>query len=513
MRANENDAAHDKKASVTRPATTPADRSPGLLTLQATAGNAAVVQMLRRAGHVPSSETGIQRATAVHDVLRTSGRPLDDDTRVDTEARLGTDFTDVRIHNDPAARASAAEIGARAYTSGNHIVLGDGGGDHHTLAHELTHVIQQRSGPVAGTDHGDGLRMSDPADHFEREAEKSARSALSKPHQRPIGIVPASEAAASPPSPQSGSRHTSVQRVTQAKVKEYMTKTAEEKDSQRKNNYSGSWVPDRKESVPRKMDPDERALRHISTQLFTLATKIVASEEHEVQSMYAKGSIFIAANKNATLTRLHEVLENEIKEHGQKIVGIHLATNFQGKTDERYARTVKYLDDLRTGKRDRSGAVNEILMKIMRSPQFSPIAITDETGISGFLGSSGTNQLVFVKGSDTATPHAEQKLVTALIDSNFTGEATIAGKKRPCTGCYICLSLAKEKKLAQLKFQPRASGLWSGAAKGIATVATRLKMEDADVETFIQDNFPGVQWDSARGGMDYGSESESESEQ
>ncbi|MGW0531882.1 eCIS core domain-containing protein [Streptomyces sp. NPDC003032] len=150
----------------------------GLLSLQATAGNAAVVQLLRQAGHQQDEQPAVQRS-AVHDVLRTAGRPLDDATRADMENRLGADFSDVRVHNDTAARASAAEVGARAYTSGSHIVIGQGGDDEHTLAHELTHVIQQRQGPVAGTDSGDGLRISDPTDRYEREAEANATRVMS----------------------------------------------------------------------------------------------------------------------------------------------------------------------------------------------------------------------------------------------------------------------------------------------------------------------------------------------
>ncbi|WP_411076501.1 DUF4157 domain-containing protein [Streptomyces sp. cmx-4-7] len=103
---------------------------------------------------------------------------MDEATRVDMESRLGADFSDVRLHDDAAAKASAAEIGARAYTSGNHVVIGAGGGDGHTLAHELTHVIQQRQGPVAGTDDGSGLRVSDPSDRFEREAETNAERVM-----------------------------------------------------------------------------------------------------------------------------------------------------------------------------------------------------------------------------------------------------------------------------------------------------------------------------------------------
>ncbi|MEV7278375.1 DUF4157 domain-containing protein [Streptomyces sp. NPDC093111] len=176
---------------------------PGLL---GTAGNAAVVQLLRQAGHPWAQERhehgagcGHQQPTvqrsAVHEVLRAPGRPLDEATRTDMEARLGADFSDVRLHTDSAARASAAEVGARAYTSGSHVVIGDGGTDRHTLAHELTHVIQQRQGPVAGTDNGAGLKVSDPSDRFEREAEANARQALGRPAPA-VGAGDAPEAVA-----------------------------------------------------------------------------------------------------------------------------------------------------------------------------------------------------------------------------------------------------------------------------------------------------------------------------
>ncbi|UZI27782.1 eCIS core domain-containing protein [Streptomyces sp. VB1] len=164
---------------------------------QARAGNAAVVQMLRRGGgppralperhqhgegcgHPQAEQPAVQRST-VHDVLRGPGKPLDGATRSDMEARLGADFSDVRIHDDRAAQASAAEVGARAYTSGSHVVIGDGGADKHTLAHELTHVIQQRQGSVAGTDHGSGLKVSDPSDRYEREAEANATRVMRAP--------------------------------------------------------------------------------------------------------------------------------------------------------------------------------------------------------------------------------------------------------------------------------------------------------------------------------------------
>ncbi|MFD0020584.1 DUF4157 domain-containing protein [Streptomyces sp. NPDC058382] len=142
-------------------------------------GNAAVTLMIsRRAGAAPAAD---EQDTGVQEVLRGAGRPLAGPVRQEMESRFGTGFSGVRMHTGPAAARSARAIGARAYTSGSHVVLGDGGGDRHTLAHELTHVVQQRSGPVAGTDQGNGLSVSHPSDRFEREAEKNAHRVLAGP--------------------------------------------------------------------------------------------------------------------------------------------------------------------------------------------------------------------------------------------------------------------------------------------------------------------------------------------
>ncbi|MCX5396784.1 DUF4157 domain-containing protein [Streptomyces sp. NBC_00102] len=131
-------------------------------------------------GHGSEQRPAVQRST-VPDVLRGAGRPLDSALRADLEPRMGADFSGVRVHDDAAAQASAAEVGAAAYTAGNHIVIGKGGADRRTMAHELTHVIQQSRGPVAGTDDGSGLRISDPSDRFEREAEANAARIVSGP--------------------------------------------------------------------------------------------------------------------------------------------------------------------------------------------------------------------------------------------------------------------------------------------------------------------------------------------
>ena len=149
-----------------------------------------------RPSRIPAGAAGIAArpstvpARAVPDLLRGPGQPLADPVRQEMQARLGADLSQVRVHADSTARASAAEVGARAYTSGDHVVIGDGGADKHTLAHELTHVIQQRQGPVAGTDNGAGLRVSDPSDPFERAAESNAVRVMSGSAPRPQAASP-----------------------------------------------------------------------------------------------------------------------------------------------------------------------------------------------------------------------------------------------------------------------------------------------------------------------------------
>jgi hypothetical protein len=91
----------------------------------------------------------------VHDVLRSPGQPLDAATRASMEPRFGYDFGGVRVHTDARAAESAEAVKARAYTVGQHVVMGAGQpspetiAGRHLLAHELAHVVQQSHGGSA----------------------------------------------------------------------------------------------------------------------------------------------------------------------------------------------------------------------------------------------------------------------------------------------------------------------------------------------------------------------------
>jgi len=152
----------------------------GLLHLQRMAGNSGVAALVAQRRAAGDEEPAAEPASPVHDVVGSSGTPLAPGVRRDMETNLGHDFGDVQVHSDGAAAASARSVQAHAYTVGNHIVFGEGRYQpetpegRHTLAHELTHVVQQRQGPVDGTDAAGGIKVSDPSDRFEREAESVA---------------------------------------------------------------------------------------------------------------------------------------------------------------------------------------------------------------------------------------------------------------------------------------------------------------------------------------------------
>ncbi|MDQ0821184.1 hypothetical protein QFZ79_003558 [Arthrobacter sp. V4I6] len=150
--------------------------SRGLLALQRAVGNSGVRGLAEE-----------ERSPVLDVVSSGGGQPLEEPVRADMEGRLGHSFSDVRVHTGEAAHNSASSVNAHAYTVGSNIVFqrdkyepgSDGGRT--MLAHELTHVVQQRSGPVDGTATGTGVRVSDPSDRFEREAAATAERAMSGP--------------------------------------------------------------------------------------------------------------------------------------------------------------------------------------------------------------------------------------------------------------------------------------------------------------------------------------------
>ena len=142
----------------------------------------------REARHTPragqSTTAPADAPASVHRVLQGSGSPLEPALRRDMERRFDADFSSVRIHSGPAAEQSASDVDAQAYTVGHSIVFGMGhrasdvGEGRRLLAHELTHVVQQRNAPSTA------LRLQrrtrDPDEAAAITKEETALAALAK---------------------------------------------------------------------------------------------------------------------------------------------------------------------------------------------------------------------------------------------------------------------------------------------------------------------------------------------
>ena len=146
-------------------------------TVASTVGNRAFGQLV---GRTPGD--GILPDGVVHpDVAATiattngSGHTLDPDARERLAPHVGDPLTDVRVHTDTTADALARSVSARAFTTGSDVYFaageyrpGSADGDS-LLAHELTHVTQQRGAPTSGP-----LTVSEPGDAMETEADTVA---------------------------------------------------------------------------------------------------------------------------------------------------------------------------------------------------------------------------------------------------------------------------------------------------------------------------------------------------
>jgi Domain of unknown function (DUF4157) len=129
----------------------------------------------------PASDTLRRAPAAVHQVIQTSGQPLENRARQWMESRFLHSFGHVRVHADTAAAASARQLDAAAYSVGEHVVFGRGQYAPQSpatwplIAHELSHTAQS---PRAPTGRDQSLSIADPATRHESAARETASLAF-----------------------------------------------------------------------------------------------------------------------------------------------------------------------------------------------------------------------------------------------------------------------------------------------------------------------------------------------
>lgn len=136
----------------------------------------------RTATPIAGLHAAISRS-AVGDVPGGRGQSLAVPVTEGMGARLGGDFSHVPVSSGSAARAAAAEAGARAYTCGSHVVIGDGYADKHTLAQEL--ALATRPAQVQAK-----LAIGEPGDKYEQEADQVAAELVRQMNAPPVSGPP-----------------------------------------------------------------------------------------------------------------------------------------------------------------------------------------------------------------------------------------------------------------------------------------------------------------------------------
>ncbi|MFE1879841.1 eCIS core domain-containing protein [Streptomyces diastatochromogenes] len=219
--ARDENTAAGKERAPQRPRATPTSAGTAvqrMLALQSDAGNQAVVERLRRAGHPgaqdrhqhgpgcghQSQEPPVQRSSGDATVARAEeedghvhGRVQDTSPEGQSAllaaamnspseslpssvvAKAGAFYqndrlSSTRVHRDAVAQRATAAMGAQAMTIGNHIFLAAGtAGDEKLIGHELSHVDKNLKGiPETGHSNSAGVTVTDPKQGSERAAEK-----------------------------------------------------------------------------------------------------------------------------------------------------------------------------------------------------------------------------------------------------------------------------------------------------------------------------------------------------
>jgi uncharacterized protein DUF4157 len=144
--------------------------------LASSIGNAAMARFAESGSGLLPGGTVHPDVDAAITSRRGAGSALDPGARTRIGSALGDSFSDVRVHNDTTADTLARSVEARAFTVGADVFFAKGeyqpgtaSGDH-LLAHELTHVVQQRGASTGGP-----LRVTDAGGTDEVEAETAAR--------------------------------------------------------------------------------------------------------------------------------------------------------------------------------------------------------------------------------------------------------------------------------------------------------------------------------------------------
>lgn len=271
-------------------------------------------------------------------------------------------------------------------------------------------------------------------------------------------------------------------------------------------------------------EKDAKFLRNLSTFFWYVGKAILDDPDAEVETMYVNNRILVSANNPNTMKEIHKFILGNSAFHEF----IRTDLDDEASDDPRGLRTLGNFHTQTTGP-DTSVNSALVLQSILfeKCSEYVQLATVRRSGMSTdvITAPEFDNKMILVNGLPL---HAEQKLLLALVSSSLpkTAPVVIRGKKRPCLGCWLCLTFVKEVMgYTNLDFNMRPGKAWKNAISSLDTFITfALKKKVADdtiqewakqkidahkkgsIFTYISANFSGTGQDQ---GYDTGSEDES----
>jgi len=254
-------------------------------------------------------------------------------------------------------------------------------------------------------------------------------------------------------------------------------------------------------------------LRQISSQLYfhLQQNKLLAKEEQEIQTMWTHGNLLIGSNQLGTTKNLFKQITS-IGKDNEQLYSMLVSTYMSEKSyfrsvSERHAQKI---NTLYQGVRDLgSPEIQKIIINLWSGTVKTITDITDDKQIKEFTSNTG-NIYILCAESPNGYSHAEQRLIEfrdAIFAYDKSGDKTwVAGKKRPCFGCWVREIITNETDNYELVYQDQP---------GKAFMNTYLSAPPEEKKTWHEKSKEEdlTVYESKTGGGKIGPESDSEAEE
>ena len=212
-------------------------------------------------------------------------------------------------------------------------------------------------------------------------------------------------------------------------------------------------------------DEDRRILqllRQLSTQLYGHLTDLnkLAEEEQEIQTMLAFGSLLVASNKPETAANLaHNLRKIKAEARPEQLFEILTKRHYSKQklttlSTRHGAKIETFYDDVRTDRVD-SPNIQQIINTLVKAKVRRITDLNDHKALEEMVEKPG-RIYILTAPSLKGVSHAEQRLIELRDLANVylaDPVAWVAGKKRPCFGCWIHETLANARGGYRLVYQ------------------------------------------------------------